>query len=157
MKIALLQIGKTSEKHISDGVDEYYSRIRKYRGFDIITVPDLKNTRNMPVPEQKMKEGEKICKLLSAEDFVVLLDEKGKEFSTAEFSELLGKIFMLPKKRVVFVIGGSYGFSAESYKKADIRMSLSRMTFSHQMVRLLFAEQLYRVMTIIKGDPYHHE
>jgi len=153
----LLQIGKTNEKFISDGVDEYSSRIRKHTGFEIIIIPDLKNTRNMPVAEQKSKEGEKICRLLNSEDYVVLLDEKGKVLSTIEFSEQLGRIFMLPKKRVVFVIGGPFGFSAEAYKRADLRLSLSRMTFSHQLVRLLFAEQLYRVLTIIKGDPYHHE
>lgn len=157
MKISLLQIGKTNEKFISDGVDEYSGRIRKYSGFEIITIPDLKNTRNMPVTEQKLKESEKICRLLNSEDYVILLDEKGKEFSTIEFSEQLGRIFMLAKKRVVFVIGGPFGFSGEAYKREDLRLSLSRMTFSHQLVRLLFAEQLYRVLTIIKGDPYHHE
>ena len=157
MKIALIQIGKTNEKYISDGVDEYSGRIRKYSGFEIITIPDLKNTRNMPVAEQKFKEGEKICKLVNSEDYVVLLDEKGKEFSTIEFSEQLGRIFMLAKKRVVFVIGGSYGSSGEAYERADLRLSLSRMTFSHQLVRLLFTEQLYRALTVIKGDPYHHE
>jgi 23S rRNA (pseudouridine1915-N3)-methyltransferase len=157
MKIALLQIGKTNDKFLSDGVEEYSGRIRKYSGFEIITIPDLKNTRNMPVAEQKMKEGEKICKLLSSEDYVVLLDEKGKEFSTIEFSEQMGKIFMFARKRVLFVIGGPYGFSGEVYDRADLRMSLSRLTFSHQLVRLLFTEQLYRVFTVMKGDPYHHE
>jgi len=157
MKIALLQIGKTNEKYINDGVEEYSGRIRKYSGFEIITIPDLKNTRSMPVAEQKSKEGEKICKLLSSDDYIVLLDERGKEFNTAEFSEKLGKIFMLPRKRVVFVIGGPYGFSREVYNRADLQLSLSRMTFSHQLVRLLFAEQLYRIFTVIKGDPYHHE
>jgi 23S rRNA (pseudouridine1915-N3)-methyltransferase len=157
MKIALLQIGKTNEKYINDGVEEYSGRIRKYSGFEIITIPDLKNTRSMPVAEQKSKEGEKICKMLSSDDYIVLLDERGKEFNTAEFSEKLGKIFMLPRKRVVFVIGGPYGFSREVYNRADLQLSLSRMTFSHQLVRLLFAEQLYRIFTVIKGDPYHHE
>jgi len=157
MKIALLQTGKTGEKFICEGVDEYSGRIRKYSGFEIITIPDLKNTRNMPVAEQKIKEGEKICKLINREDYVILLDEKGKEFSTIEFSEQLRKIFMLAKKRVVFVIGGPFGFSVEAYNRADLRLSLSTMTFSHQLVRLLFAEQLYRVLTVLNGDPYHHE
>jgi 23S rRNA (pseudouridine1915-N3)-methyltransferase len=156
MKIALLQIGKTSDKYVSDGFDRYSSRIRKYSGFEIITIPDLKSTRNMPVTEQKFKEGEKMCKLLTGDDYVVLLDEKGKEFSTIEFSEQLGRIFMLTKKRVVFVIGGPFGFSEEACKRANLKLSLSRMTFSHQLVRLLFAEQLYRVLSVIKGDPYHH-
>ena len=157
MKITLVQIGKTGEKFISDGVDDYSGRIRKYAPFEIITIPDLKNTRNMPVTEQKLKEGEKICRLLNSEDYIVLLDEKGKEFSTIEFSEQLGRIFMLARKKLVFVIGGPFGFSAEVYNRADLRLSLSRMTFSHQLVRLLFAEQLYRVLTLMKGDPYHHE
>jgi 23S rRNA (pseudouridine1915-N3)-methyltransferase len=157
MKIVLLQTGKTGDKFINDGVNEYTGRIRKYTGFEIITIPELKHTRNMPIAEQKSKEGEKICRLLNAEDFVVLLDEKGNEFSTVKFSEQLEKIFMLAKKRIVFVIGGPYGFSPEVYARADLRLSLSQMTFSHQLVRLLFAEQLYRVLTVIKGDPYHHE
>jgi 23S rRNA (pseudouridine1915-N3)-methyltransferase len=157
MKIALLQIGKTSDKYISDGFDKYAGRIRKYSGFEIITIPDLKNTRNMPLTEQKIKEGEKICKLLFGDDYVVLLDEKGREFSTIEFSEQLGKIFMYAKKRVVFVVGGPFGFSEEASERADLKLSLSRMTFSHQLVRLLFAEQLYRVLSVINGDPYHHE
>lgn len=157
MKIVLMQIGKTSEKFIISGVDEYSARIRKYSAFEIITIQAIKNTRSMPVEEQKIKEGEKICRLLNNDDCVVLLDERGKELSTIEFSEQLEKIFMLSKKRVVFVIGGPYGFSADVYKRSGLRLSLSRMTFSHQVVRLLFAEQLYRVLSIMKGDPYHHE
>jgi 23S rRNA (pseudouridine1915-N3)-methyltransferase len=157
MKTTLLQIGKTSDKYIIEGVEGYSKRIRKYTGFDILTVPDLKNTRNMRMTEQMTKEGEKIYRLLTRDDYVVLLDERGKEFTTIEFSEQLEKLFVLPKKRVVFVIGGPYGFSPEVYKRADLEMSLSRMTFSHQLVRLLFAEQLYRVLSIMKGDPYHHE
>jgi 23S rRNA (pseudouridine1915-N3)-methyltransferase len=157
MKIILLQIGKTGDKFVRDGVEEYSGRIRKYSGFEIITLPDLKNTKNMPVAEQKLKEGEKISKMLSTEDYVILLDEKGKELSTIEFSELLKKILMLARKRVVFVVGGPYGFSSEVYNRSDLKLSLSRMTFSHQLVRLLFTEQLYRVFSVIKGDPYHHE
>lgn len=157
MKIALLQIGKTGEKYIRDGVADYFVRICKYSGFDIITIPDLKNTRNIPVSEQKTKEGEKIFKQLNNEDYVILLDEKGKVLSTLEFSEYLKKIFMMAKKRLVFIIGGPFGFSPQVYKRADLLLSLSSMTFSHQLVRLLFAEQLYRALTVIKGDPYHHE
>ena len=157
MKIALLQIGKTTEKYIINGVDDYSLRIRKYTGFEIITVPDLKNTKSMPIPEQKQKEGEKICKNISKDDWVILLDERGQEYTTLEFSDQLTKVFMFARKRVVFVIGGPYGFSKEVYERADQKLSLSRMTFSHQLVRLLFAEQLYRTLTVIKGDPYHHE
>jgi 23S rRNA (pseudouridine1915-N3)-methyltransferase len=157
MKLALIQIGKTSEKYIISGVDDYSGRIRKYIGFEIITVPDLKNTKSMPILEQKQKEGENICKNISKDDWVILLDERGHEYNTLEFSDQLAKVFMLARKRVVFVFGGPYGFSEEVYERADHKLSLSRMTFSHQLVRLLFAEQLYRTLTVIKGDPYHHE
>ncbi len=157
MRTALLQIGKTNDKYIIEGVNGYSDRIRKYTGFEIITIPDLKNTRNMRMTEQMSKEGEKILKMLTGEDFVILLDERGKEFSTLEFADQLEKIFMLPKKRLVFVIGGPYGFAGEVYKRADLQLSLSRFTFSHQLVRLLFAEQLYRVLSVMKGDPYHHQ
>ena len=157
MKIILLQTGKTTEKYISEGVDEYSARIRKYNPFEIITLAELRNTKSMPVAEQKIREGKKILESVGTEDFAIVLDEKGKEFSTAEFAGQLGKIFLQSKKRIVFIIGGPYGFSKEVYSRADMKMSLSRLTFSHQMVRLLFTEQLYRVFTLIKGDPYHHE
>lgn len=157
MKIALLQTGKTSEKYISDGIELFATRIRKYVPFEIHTLPDIRNTRNMPSREQRIKEGLQITGFFADDDFVVILDENGKEQTTVEFSEWLGKTFMLPKKRIVFVIGGPWGFSDEVYKKGDMRLSLSRLTFSHQVVRLLFLEQLYRVLTILKGDPYHHD
>lgn len=157
MKIALLQTGKTTENNIAKAIDNYSGRVRKYTPFEIITIKDIKYTRNMPVQEQKIKEGEKIINSFNNDDYVVILDEKGSEFRTVEFAEWLIKVFMLPRKRIVFVTGGPWGFSDEVYKRADIKMSLSRMTFSHQMVRLLFLEQLYRVLTIINGDPYHHE
>jgi 23S rRNA (pseudouridine1915-N3)-methyltransferase len=157
MRIALLQTGKTSDKNIAEVADLYSNRIKKYMVFEIITLPDIKNVRNMPVQEQKVKEGKKILQSLSTDDYVILLDERGKELRTVEFSGLLGKFFMLPKKRIVFVIGGPWGFSEDVYDRADFRMSLSKMTFPHQLVRLLFLEQLYRVFTIIKGEPYHHE
>jgi 23S rRNA (pseudouridine1915-N3)-methyltransferase len=111
----------------------------------------------MTVPEQNIREGEKIIRSVSNDDFVVLLDERGKEFRTIEFSEWLQKIFMISKKRIVFIIGGPWGFSDDVYGRADFTMSLSRMTFPHQLVRLLFMEQLYRALTIIKGEHYHHE
>ena len=111
----------------------------------------------MSVPEQKVKEGKKIIQVTNTDDYVILLDERGKAYRTIEFSGLMEKIFMLPKKRIVFVIGGSWGFSDDVYSRADLSMSLSKMTFPHQLVRLLFLEQLYRVFTIIKGEPYHHE
>ena len=157
MKIALFQTGKTTDKHISEVADLYSTRIKKYTTFEVITLPDLKNTKNMTVPEQKIKEGKKVMQSISNDDYVVLLDERGKELRTVEFAGWIEKIFMLPKKRIIFIIGGPWGFSEEVYSRADLKMSLSKMTFPHQLVRLLFLEQLYRVFTIIKGEPYHHE
>lgn len=157
MKIILLLTGKTSEKNITGGVDLYSERIKKYFPFEILIIPDLKNTRSMPIQEQKNREGVKMLESFKTDDYIVILDEKGKEFTTLGFAGWLEKAFLLPKKRIVFVIGGPWGFSQEVYKRADIRLSLSKMTFSHQIIRLLFLEQLYRVFTVIKGDPYHHQ
>ena len=157
MKIVLLQTGKTSEKYLNEGISSFAGRLQKYTAFEILTIPDIKNTRNMPVKEQKEREGERIIQQFKSDDYIVVLDEKGTEFSTVEFADKLEKIFMLYKKRMVFVIGGPYGLSGDVVGKADLRLSLSKMTFSHQVVRLLFAEQLYRAFTVIKGEPYHHE
>jgi 23S rRNA (pseudouridine1915-N3)-methyltransferase len=157
MKITLLLTGKTTDKHIAELIDLYTNRIKKYSVFEIITLPDVKNTKNMPVQEQKIKEATKIIQSFTDDDYIILLDEKGKELRTVEFSGALEKMFFLPKKRIVFVIGGPWGFSKAIYDRADYKMSLSKMTFPHQLVRLLFLEQLYRVFTIIKGEPYHHE
>ena len=157
MKIVLLQTGKTTEKYIAEGVDIYLKRIRRYSDFEIITVPDQKNTRNMPVEEQKTREGVRILQAIGKDDFAVLLDERGKELRTGEFAEWIGKREMIPGKRLVFVIGGPWGFSGEVYNSAGFTLSLSKMTFPHQMVRLLFMEQLYRAFTIIRGEPYHHD
>lgn len=157
MKIALVQTGKTTDKHVAEIAGLYQMRIRKYIEFDIITLPDLKNSGNLSVQEHKTKEGKKILQMSGNDDFMVLLDERGKEFRTAEFAGWLEKSFMISKKRIVFVIGGPWGFSDEVYERAAFRISLSQMTFPHQLVRLLFLEQLYRVLTIIKGEPYHHE
>ena len=156
MKIALLQTGKTTEKYIIEGVEIYSARIKKYSGFEIITVPDLKDTRNMPILEQKVREGKKIIKFLGKDDFIVLLDERGKEMGSADFAEWIEKKLMNQKNRIVFVTGGPWGFSEEVYSIADARLSMSKMTLPHQMVRLLFVEQLYRAFTIIRGEPYHH-
>lgn len=157
MKITLLQVGKTTDRNLSDLVNLYANRIKKYNAFEIVTLPDIKNTKNMPVQEQQAKEAAKIIQSLGDEDYVVLLDEKGKEFRTVEFSGFLEKLFHIPKKRIVFIIGGPWGFSGSIYTRADYKISLSKMTFPHQLVRLLFLEQLYRVFTHIKGEPYHHE
>lgn len=157
MKIILLQTGKTNEKHIAEGVNEYSSRIKKYAAFETITIPEQKNTKNTPVEAQKIQEGKLILQSVTKDDYMVMLDEKGTEYNTKEFADRLEKIFQLSKKRLVFVIGGPWGFSNDVYDRADMKLSLSRLTFSHQLVRLLFTEQLYRVLTLIKGDPYHHE
>ncbi|MGE5419947.1 MAG: 23S rRNA (pseudouridine(1915)-N(3))-methyltransferase RlmH [Chloroflexota bacterium] len=157
MKIAFIQTGRTTDKSLAAAIDDYASRIRKYSGFEIITVPELKNTRNMPFAEQKLREGKKILQALNSDDYVILLDERGKELRTVDFADLLGKTFHLPRKRIVFITGGPWGFSGEVYERCDMKMSLSKMTFPHQLVRLLFLEQLYRAFTIIKGEPYHHE
>ena len=157
MKIVLVQTGKTTDSNISEVAELYRSRISKYSVFEIITLPDLKNTRSMSVEEQKIKEGKRMLQSINSDDYLILLDEKGKELRTIEFSGLMEKNFMLPRKRLVFMIGGPWGFSDEIYRRADMKLSLSKMTYSHQLVRLLFLEQLYRVFTIIKGEPYHHE
>jgi 23S rRNA (pseudouridine1915-N3)-methyltransferase len=157
MKIALLQNGKTTDKHVAEIVDLYTNRIKKYNAFEIVTLPELKNTKNMPVQEQKTKEAVRIFQSITEDDYVILLDERGKELKTIEFSGIFEKMFFLPKKRIVFIIGGPWGFSESVYARADFKLSLSKMTFPHQLVRLLFLEQLYRIFTIIKGEPYHHE
>ena len=152
-----MQVGKTADKNISEIADIYSSRIAKYNSIETITFPNLKNTKNMPIDEQKQKEGKQILQAINNDDFIVVMDERGKEMRTVELAEWISKIFMLPVKRLVFVIGGAWGFSGEVYDRADYKMSLSKLTFPHQLVRLLFLEQLYRTFTILKGEPYHHE
>ena len=157
MKITLIQTGRTTSDYLIKGIDDFSGRIRKFTGFEILTVPDLKNTKNMPSELQKEKEGSGITRLLGSDDYVICLDERGKTWSTMEFAGNLQKIFMMSKRRVVFVIGGPWGLASTILEKSDMLLSLSRMTFSHQLVRLLFAEQLYRVLSVINGDPYHHD
>jgi 23S rRNA (pseudouridine1915-N3)-methyltransferase len=151
MKIILVQAGKTADKNISEIADLYSSRIAKYNAIETTTLPNLKNTKNMPIDEQKLKEGKQMLQVINNDDFVVVLDERGKEMRTIELAEWMKKTFMLPVKRLVFVIGGAWGFSDEIYNRADYRMSLSKLTFPHQLVRLIFLEQLYRVFTVLKG------
>ncbi len=157
MKIALILTGKTTDKHIATGMETYSKRISRYMGFELITLPDLQNTRSMPVEEQKIREGKKIIQSIGKDDYVVLLDEYGTQFRTIEFAEWLEKIFISQNKRMLFIIGGPWGFSEEVHAACNMKLSLSKMTFSHQLVRLLFVEQLYRAFTVIKGEPYHHE
>lgn len=157
MKVVLVLVGKTVGKHFPELIEEYTGRVKHYIGFDIVTIPELRNTKSLPVEQQKQQEGELILKQLQPGDHVVLLDERGKEFRSVEFSNWMSKKMNTVNKRLVFVVGGPYGFSKDVYDKCNEKLSLSKMTFSHQMIRVIFVEQLYRAMTIMKGEPYHHE
>ncbi len=156
MTIKLLGIGKTDDKTLQNLTDVYVKRLQFYNKFEIELIPDLKKVKNLDENQQKQKEGELILNKLTASDFVVLLDENGKQLSSIGFSEFIQKRFNSGLKQVIFVIGGPYGFSEDVYSRADTKISLSKMTFSHQMVRLFFTEQLYRAFTILKNEPYHH-
>lgn len=156
MKTLLLQVGKTINKHFVAGINDYADRISHYMPFDIVTIPELRNTKNLTEEQQKAAEGELILRQLQPTDHVVLLDEHGTEHRSIELARWLEQK-QQSARRLVFVIGGPYGFSTAVYQRANEKISLSRLTFSHQMVRLVFTEQLYRACTIIKGEPYHHE
>jgi len=157
MKLVLLMTGKTDQAWIRDGVAEYEKRIFKYARFELVTLPDVKNPGNRSAATVKEKEAEKMLSAFKSDDHVVLLDEHGKSYSTTALAAYISGAMMLPKKRMVFVIGGPWGFHQSVRDRADHILSLSDLTFSHQVVRLLFAEQLYRVLSVIAGDPYHHE
>lgn len=157
MKICLLVIGKTDEEYLRQGLDIFTRRIPHYILFEMKIIPDIKNSKNMSEEQQKDKEGELILQQVLPSDEVLLLDEKGLEVSSAEFARFLEKKMLSGLRRLVFVIGGPYGFSSNVYARANGKLSLSKMTFSHQMVRLIFTEQLYRAFTILKGEPYHHQ
>ncbi len=156
MKTILILVGKTNDKHFVAGINDYAERISHYMPFEIVTLPELKNTKSLSEEQQKVMEGDMIAKLLQPSDTVVLLDEHGKEMRSVEYAVWLQRTAN-NARRLVFIIGGPYGFSPAIYQRANDKISLSRMTFSHQMVRLIFTEQLYRACTIIKGEPYHHE
>ena len=156
MKTSLILIGKTNNKHFQAGIDDYISRISHYMPFSLVTIPDIKNTKSLTEAQQKEKEGELILKQLSPSDTLVLLDEHGKELRSIELAAWLEKK-QVSTNRLVLCIGGPYGFSKAVYDRGDEMLSLSKMTFSHQMVRLILTEQIYRACTIIKGEPYHHE
>ena len=157
MNIKLFAIGKTDNKSLQSLIDDYTKRLSFYIKFELEIIPDIKNVKNLSEAQQKDKEGELILAKLSATDQLVLLDENGTTFSSIEFSDYLQKKMNAGIKTVVFAIGGPYGFSEEIYKKAQGKISLSAMTFSHQMVRLFVIEQLYRGFTILKNEPYHHQ
>jgi 23S rRNA (pseudouridine1915-N3)-methyltransferase len=156
LKTVMIMVGKTTDKLFSESIDDYVDRISHYMPFNKVAIPDLKNTRNISQENQKTLEGEQILKLIQPSDYVTLLDEHGSQFTSVQFSSWLQKTQMAAH-RLVFIIGGPYGFSQNLYKRSNFMISLSPMTFSHQMVRLIFAEQLYRACTIIKGEHYHHE
>lgn len=156
MKTLLILVGKTVNKHFAAGIDDYAGRISHYMPFEMVTIPELRNTKNLSEEQQKTSEGDLILRQIQSSDTVVLLDEHGKELRSIEFARWLEQK-QQSARRLVFVVGGPYGFSDAVYARANEKLSLSKMTFSHQMVRLIFTEQLYRACTIIKGEPYHHE
>ena len=156
MQIKLLAIGKTDNKQLQQLIEDYQKRLSHYIKFSLEIIPDLKKTKNLTEVQQKQKEGELIITRLNASDVLILLDESGKQFDSVSFSNYLQKYMNSGIKQLVFAIGGPYGFSQEVYNKAQGKLSLSKMTFLHQMVRLFFIEQLYRGFTILKGEPYHH-
>ena len=157
MEIELLTVGKTTIRFVEDGIAEYSKRLKHYIPYSIKSLPDVKNASKLDPAKQKEAEGEKILDAISNSDFVVLLDERGKQYSSIEFSAFLEKQMISGRRKVVFVVGGPYGFSQPVYDRADSLLSLSKMTFNHEMVRLFFTEQIYRAMTILRGEPYHHE
>ena len=156
MKITLIAVGKTEDKYLIEGIEKYLNRLKHYINFTITIIPELKNTKSLTEAQQKTKEGELILKQLSTSDVLVLLDEKGKKLSSVGFSEFLNKQMIGSVQNLVFLIGGPYGFDQTIYNRSNNSLSLSDMTFSHQMVRLFFIEQLYRGFTILKNEPYHH-
>lgn len=157
MKITLLTVGKTEDKYLIEGIDIYLKRLKFYIPFRILELPELKNTKSLSKDQQKNKEAELIFKNIQSTDHVILLDENGTELTSKKFSVYLNKKMVGGQQHLVFIIGGPYGFSEEVYNRSNDKLSLSQMTFSHQMIRLFFTEQLYRAYTILKGEPYHHE
>lgn len=156
MKISLMQVGGTVDKYLKSGVDEYVKRLSHYTKFTIVEISDLKNASKLSREELKKKEGQEILKKINPEDIVILLDERGKLYSSEEFASFIQAKMNQSTKSLIFVIGGAFGFSEDVYNRANGKISLSKMTFSHRMIRLLFTEQLYRAFTILRNEPYHH-
>ena len=157
MKIKLIVIGKTKSKFLLEGENEYQKRLKHYCKFSELIIPDIKNAAKLSKKELKVKEGNLILKSIKNSDYVILLDDKGLALSSIGFAEFLNMKMVSSTNELVFVVGGAFGFSESVYKRANTKLSLSKMTFSHQMVRLIFKEQLYRAFTILKGEKYHHE
>ncbi len=156
MQVRLIVVGKTNKKYLIEGEQEYEKRLKHYIRFEEVVIPELKKAKNLSELQIKQKEGALILSKTEKSDFIILLDENGKEFNSVGFSSFLQKQLNSGVKRLIFVVGGAYGFSDEVYKRANQKIGLSKMTFSHQMVRLIFKEQLYRGFTILKNEPYHH-
>ena len=152
----MLLVGKTEDAYLREGISKYLNRLRHYVRLDFVEITELKNTKSLTQTQQKAKEAELILKRLLPSDQVILLDEKGVQLTSTQFAEFIDKKQLGSVSNLVFVVGGPYGFDDSVYQRANDKMSLSKMTFSHQMVRLFFVEQLYRGYTIIKGEPYHH-
>jgi len=157
MKISFLTVGKTEDAYLRDGIDKYVKRLKHYARVELIDLPELKNTKALTADQQKTKEAEMIFKKITPTDYVILLDENGTEYTSQQFANYLEKKGINSTSNLIFVVGGPYGFDSSVYQRANDKLSLSRMTFSHQMIRLFFVEQLYRAFTIIKGEPYHHQ
>lgn len=157
MKIVLLAIGKTNAKYLQEGIEQYIKRLGHYIPFEFKILPDVKTTKGLSQKKQKEMEGQMFLNSIQAGDVVVLLDEHGKEMTSRDFSTYIDKKMVTVAKNLIFVIGGPYGFSQDMYSRANEKLSLSKMTFSHEMIRLFFIEQMYRAMTILKGEPYHHD
>ncbi len=157
MKLKLVVIGKTDDRYIIEGLRKYQTRLKHYISFEYLELPDVKKNRNLSQEQQKNMEGAVLLNTIQPGDYVVLLDEKGKMHTSREFAAYVEKRMVSGTKRMVYFIGGPYGFSDELYNRANAKVSLSRMTFSHQLVRLIFFEQLYRAMTILRNEPYHHD
>jgi 23S rRNA (pseudouridine1915-N3)-methyltransferase len=157
MKIKLLVVGATPKNFLKEGEDLYIKRLNNYVPFEKIEIPDLKNAKSLSKEQIKAEEGKLLLQKLSNTDFVVLLDERGKEYRSVEFADWLQNVFNQGPKQIVFIVGGPYGFSDEVYQRAQQKLALSKMTFSHQMIRVFFVEQLYRGFSILKNEPYHHE
>ncbi len=157
MKITLLTVGKTTDAYLREGIEKYTARLKHYVSFNLVEIPELRNTKSLSEAQQKQKEGELILKNLTRTDYLMLLDEGGKEYSSVAFSGWLNTRMNQGVQHVVFVVGGPYGFDQSVYDRANEKLSLSKMTFSHQMVRLFFTEQLYRAFSILKNEPYHHQ
>ena len=156
MKIQLIVVGRTNQHFVRQGLDEFCSRLTHYFPFELEIIPELRNTKHLSVEQQKVKEGALILQSFQTGDYIVLLDEYGKEFTSVKFAEYIEKKAHTGSKRLVFVIGGAYGFSTAVYEAAHEIIALSKMTFPHQLIRLIFIEQLYRAMTILHNEPYHH-